>query len=339
MGEKFFAPTYFRILVALKKILIIQTAFIGDVILATPLIENLKDEFPSVQIDFLLRKGNEALLEDHPKVNHVLIWNKKEKYKSLFQIIKRVRKEKYDVVLCVQRFFNAGLITALSGAKMKIGFDKNPLSFSFTKKVKHDLESGKHECERNLELIAQWVKDGKRRPRLYPLPKHFQKVKAFQNTPYICMAPASVWFTKQLAKEKWIELIKQMPQHQIYLLGAPSDEALCKEIITASKHEKTQSLCGQLNLLECAALMEQALMNYVNDSAPMHLASSMNASTTAFFCSTVKEFGFYPLADNSIVAEVEEKLDCRPCGLHGLKTCPKGHFNCAHHINTNKFVV
>jgi heptosyltransferase-2 len=85
--------------------------------------------------------------------------------------------------------------------------------------------------------------------------------------------------------------------------------------------------------------MEQALMNYVNDSAPMHLASSMNAYTTAFFCSTVKEFGFYPLADNSIVAQVEEKLDCRPCGLHGLKACPQGHFNCAHHIKTEKYLV
>jgi len=322
-----------------NKILIIQTAFIGDVILATPIIENLKIQFPNAQIDFLLRKGNESLFEEHPLLNKVLIWNKKQKYKSLFKNITEIRKQKYDAVICVQRFFNAGLVTALSNAKIKIGFDKNPLSSLFTYKVKHDISNGKHETERNLELISSWVKNGKREPKLYPLNKHFNKVIEYQKSPYVCMAPASVWFTKQLAKEKWVELIEQMPQLQIYLLGAPSDEKLCAEIISTSKHQKIKSLTGKLNLLESAALMKHAEMNYVNDSAPMHLASSMNAKTTAFFCSTVKNFGFYPLAEEAQVAEIEEKLECRPCGLHGLKACPQQHFKCAHNIKVEKYAL
>ena len=75
--------------------------------------------------------------------------------------------------------------------------------------------------------------------------------------------------------------------------------------------------------------MKKAKMNFVNDSGPLHLASSMNAPTTAFFCSTDPSFGFGPLAENRTVKEVKN-LDCRPCGLHGHKNCPEGHFKCGH---------
>ena len=80
--------------------------------------------------------------------------------------------------------------------------------------------------------------------------------------------------------------------------------------------------------------MESATRNYVNDSGPLHLASSVNAPVTAFFCSTTPNFGFGPLSENSAIVEVEN-LDCRPCGLHGHKTCPKGHFECAEKMNVN----
>jgi len=84
----------------MKKILIIQTAFIGDVILATPIVEKLSEFFPEAEIDFLVRKGNEKLLEEHPKINKVLIWKKSQKkYQSLFQVINLVRSRKYEVVI------------------------------------------------------------------------------------------------------------------------------------------------------------------------------------------------------------------------------------------------
>jgi heptosyltransferase-2 len=85
--------------------------------------------------------------------------------------------------------------------------------------------------------------------------------------------------------------------------------------------------------------MKSATMNFMNDSAPMHLASSVDAPTTAIFCSTVTSFGFGPLSNNSIVVETKEKLDCRPCGLHGHKECPKKHFKCAENININELLA
>jgi heptosyltransferase-2 len=75
--------------------------------------------------------------------------------------------------------------------------------------------------------------------------------------------------------------------------------------------------------------MKGAIMNYVNDSAPLHFASAVNAPVTAVFCSTVPAFGFGPLSDVSFVVETDIPLSCRPCGLHGYKACPLGHFNCS----------
>ena len=108
---------------------------------------------------------------------------------------------------------------------------------------------------------------------------------------------------------------------------------LAEEIIQLSDRKNIYAFCGRLNFLQSAALMKKAVMNYVNDSAPMHLASAMNAPVTAIFCSTIKEFGFGPLSDHAYIFEEKQDLSCRPCGLHGYKACPKGHFQCAHLID------
>jgi len=142
----------------MKKILIIQTAFIGDVILATALIEKLHQHFPNAKIDLLVRKGNESLVKNHPILNNVLVWNKKEnKYGNLFSILKKIRKQGYDEIINCQRFFSTGFLTAFSKGKNKIGFDKNPLSIFFSKRIKHQIGEDKeqlHEVQRNQQLIV-----------------------------------------------------------------------------------------------------------------------------------------------------------------------------------------
>lgn len=115
----------------------------------------------------------------------------------------------------------------------------------------------------------------------------------------------------------------------VYLIGGKEDIPLCELIRKSSGRENVINLAGQLSLLESAALMKNARMNFVNDSAPLHLASAVNAPVTAVFCSTIPAFGFGPLSDQSTVVETKLALDCRPCGLHGFRQCPKGHFRCA----------
>ena len=114
----------------MKKILVIQTAFIGDVVLATSLIENLHLQLPEVRIDILVRKGNESLFESHHFLNQVLVWDKKNnKYQNWVGLLFTIRSSQYDVVLNAQRFAATGVWTAFSKAKIKIGFDKNPFFF------------------------------------------------------------------------------------------------------------------------------------------------------------------------------------------------------------------
>lgn len=326
---------HFSTLIAKKrtpqKILIIQTAFIGDVILATPVIEKLHHFFPESEIDFLLRKGNEGLLDRHPYVNEVIVFDKKGgKYRNLVKLIRRIRSKRYDVVVNIQRYSTTGLITAFSGAKQTIGFEKNVLSRFFTFRIAHHMDhegQSEHEVLRNLRLIEHLTNSSFEMPKMYPQISDFDAVKC-ENS-YYCMAPTSVWFTKQYPFEKWVELMNALPHsHSIFLTGGKGDAAVCEELKRQSTHPNIINKAGQLTFLQSAALMKGAEMNFVNDSAPLHICSAMNAPVRAMFCSTVPAFGYTPLSDDSMVIETDHSLSCRPCGLHGKVACPQGHFKC-----------
>lgn len=324
----------------LRKILVIQTAFIGDAILATGVLEKLYQHYPTAKIDLLVRKGNDSLFNQHPFINTLLVWDKRQgKYKNLLQLLKVIKSNKYDFVVNLQRFAASGFLTAFSGANTTVGFKKNPLSFLLTKKIEHQYNA--HEIERNHQLIKDITDNEAAKPKLYPTMADFEKVAAYKHDPYICIAPTSVWFTKQFPKEKWVEFLEAIPKEMaVYFVGAPSDKQAINEIINSTKNIKLSltNLAGELNLLQTTALFKDAVMNYTNDSAPLHLASAINAPSRAIFCSTVTDFGFTPLSDNSAVIETDLQLACRPCGLHGHKACPKGHFKCALSIDVEKMV-
>ena len=348
----------------MKQFLVIQTAFLGDAVLATAVLEKLHAFHPDAAIDMVVRKGNEGLFDGHPFLRTVFIWDKRtNKTGNLFALIGRLRKTRYDHIINCQRFFSTGLMTLLARADEKIGYDKNPLSFFFSRTVKHvipttdtsglpagrdkDVGDERHEVDR-LNALIEHITDrrpptrrgetqvgayGKSRPmpKLYPTGKDQEAIARLSLREYVCIAPASVWFTKQWPEKKWVDLIKRLPvEPRVLLIGATDDMSLCERI--ARDSGRGDVLAGKLSLLGTAALMQSARMNYVNDSAPLHIASAMNAPVTAIFCSTVPAFGFGPLRENGRVAETMEILDCRPCGLHGHKACPQGHFRCTNII-------
>ena len=342
----------------MKRFLVIQTAFLGDAVLATSILEKLHDFYPDAEIDLVVRKGNEGLFgasttgadravipppHSHPFLRNVFVWNKgQNKNRNLFALIVALRKTEYDHIINCQRFFSTGLMTVLSRGKEKVGYDKNPLSLLFTRSIKHEIPSGQskesghgvHEVDRLNALIAHLTDGSRPLPRLYPTEMARDEVKvirdswAYGHAPYISIAPASVWSTKQWPEGKWVGLVKAVSEtHHVYLIGSPGDVPLCERIMRSA--QRGQVVAKDLSLLGSAALMQGAAMNYVNDSAPLHIASAMNAPVTVVFCSTVPSFGFGPLRENGRVVETTEKLDCRPCGLHGHRECPQGHFRCA----------
>jgi heptosyltransferase-2 len=332
----------------MQKILVVQTAFIGDVVLATALVESLHQQYPKAAIDVVVRKGNEPLFNEHPFINELIIWDKKQhKYLNWFSILKKIRAKHYDVLINAQRFAATGLWTVLSSANTTIGFDKNPFSFLFTHKVKHDVSGNAlHEVNRNHALISSLGVFPLAMPKLYPTKSDFEKVKLYQAEKYITIAPASVWFTKQFPLTAWVSFISELKfEGPIYILGGASDKALGDKIINevvrlhSTASTKIINLSGELGFLASAALQQKAVLNYVNDSAPMHFCSAVNAPVVAIYCSTIPAFGFGPLSTNSFIVETQEQLACRPCGLHGNKQCPLGHFNCAHSIENAQLIA
>ncbi len=324
-----------------KQILVIQTAFIGDAILITSLLESIHAAHPTWKIDLLVRKGNEQLFYSHPFVREVLIWDKERaKYESLGKLLLRIRSKSYHAILNAQRYGATGLLTAFGKSTLKIGFSKNPFSFLFTHQRQHAIGNGLHEIERNFKLALPLGNIELKMPKLYPSEEQkkiaLELVHAEQ---YICIAPASVWFTKQYPVDKWISFIQKLPQElHIVLLGAPSDKMTCKNIQKKCPNHSVQNLAGKCDLLTSAAIMENANMNYVNDSAPLHLCSAMDAPVTAIFCSTVPSFGFTPLSQNQFIIETHQPLDCRPCGIHGKRGCHKTTFDCARSITDEQLL-
>jgi len=329
--------------VSSKTILIIQTAFIGDTILASHFARAIKDKFPDSKIHFLLRKGNEAVIQGLPTIERTWIWDKKgSKFKNLIKLIIELRQIKFDMVFNLHRHFNSGLFTALMKSPFKAGFVQNPLSYFYTYKVNHQIPDprGYHEVQRNLELIPDFKIENNSKiykPELPIQPKNIEKVSSYLVEDYFVVAPASIWFTKALSEKKFQELTHHLVKlGKVYFIGADSDKNLCERI--RGNIPNTENLCGKLSLLDSAVLMKNARRVIVNDSAPLHLASCMNAKTTAIFCSTIPAFGYTPLADDSLVVDVGESLGCRPCGLHGHQACPMGHFKCSEEIEIKRIL-
>jgi heptosyltransferase-2 len=304
----------------MSKILFIQTAFIGDAILGTAAVGALHAKYGKV--DVLVRKGNEIFYRSHPAVNEVLIWDKKNKWSSWWNLLKTVRSRKYEKTFLAQRFFTMGLFLLFSKSKSKVGYQSGWWSFGYDIRVHHRWGNGIHEVQRLMDLIGEnsFVK-----PSL-----HFEKEHQVErpSESYITISPSSVWKTKQAPLAVWQQVLDLYPKAQVLVMGGPGDKNILQEMMMQLRHDHLHLSAGEYSLMQSAWIMKGAVRNFVNDSGPLHLCTATNSPVTAFFCSTVPAFGFGPLSDDSVVLENNEHLNCRPCGMHGHQQCPKGHFQC-----------
>ena len=199
-----------------KNILIIQTAFIGDTILASQFARTIKRYFPEVCVHFLLRKGNETVIQGLDFIDHVWVWDKSRgKWKNLFKLIAKLRHFSFEHVFNLHRHFNSGLVTMFMKSPSKVGFKQNPLSFFYDQKVNHQIPHPHHfhEVQRNLELLevtlSTKVTVDHLRPSLPMTDEHRKKIEKFipkdrTISDYFVVAPASVWKTKAWSPEKYV---------------------------------------------------------------------------------------------------------------------------------------
>jgi len=293
------------------------------------MVESIARYLPDSEVHVLVRMEHASILENNGNIQKVHCLNKgQRKYQNLRKMVRTIRAENYNAVFNCHRFASSGYITLRSGAGVRIGFDKNPMAFGYTARAKHRYEEGLHELDRNHELLQlMWPDIEPVGPKLYPSRTDYSKVAEFKEEPYYILAPASVWFTKQYPVEGWLDLIARLDA-PIYIIGGPSDKDLGERLYKESSGRVT-NLAGDLSLLESVALIDGAKALFANDSAPTHMGTAMNTPTHTMFCSTDESFGFGPKSGTAVVHQERNGLPCRPCGIHGKKKCPEGHFLCS----------
>ena len=315
-------------------ILIIHTAFIGDIVLSTALVSKVKEKYPDSDIYYLTTPLGKEILKNNPKIKEIIVYDKRGKDKgfvAFISFVRKIRKLKIDVCLTPHRYLRSSILSLLSGASIRVGYDIASLSFVYNKKIKYD--KTKHEVEK----LLSFVDDSPKRFELEMYPSEKDKIKIdtilknfFQNKKIILIAPGSKWFTKRWPEEYFKTLIQNLVKRNDLLIVITGGKE--EKEIELNLDSKVLDLRGEISLLELAELTKRAILVVSNDSAPIHITSAFpNTRIVGIFGPTVKEFGFFPWSENSKVFEING-LYCRPCAIHGGNFCPEKHFRCMREI-------
>ena len=325
--------------VALNKILVIQTAFIGDAILTLPLIQTCKKHYPDSSIDVLVAPRTAEIFLNHPAISKVIPYDKHGADKGI-QGLRRLRNElrfrNYDLVLVPHRSLRSAFLTWLLYPVLSIGFDKSA-GFWFFKKTVH-YNSSSHEIERNLSLLSplNFPAAAPGLPRLYPSVQDAQIIDSMVNSHglnlyknLIALAPGTIWNTKRWPAERFAAVCQRVASENtaVVLLGGKEDEALCRQVMEMAHIKNIINAAGKLTLLQSAEFIRRCSVLISNDSAPMHIAVAVGTPVVAIFGATIPEYGFAPRGPRDIVIETNG-LRCRPCSIHGGKKCPIKTFEC-----------
>jgi len=322
-----------------EKILIIQTAFLGDAVLTLPMIQKLKEKYPDSILSVLCIPSTKEIFESSQSVDDVLIYDKNFIQKSFYDLLKligSIRKKKYTHVYSPHRSIRSSLVSFFSGAKSTFGFDIAGMSYLYKTRIKY--QRNIHEVARNLDLIGYNISgdNWKILPEIEINLETTEKINNLQsvidNNKIIAIAPGSVWKTKIYPVEYFIAVIKSLINDKkfVVLIGGKDDEILCNEIQNIFS-SNIKSYAGVLNVKESVALLKHCSLLLSNDSAPTHLGMIANIPTVTIYCSTVPSFGFYPYNNLSFYISYNE-LDCKPCGIHGYRECPLKTFDCGYKL-------
>jgi heptosyltransferase-2 len=323
--------------------LVIQTSFLGDTILTTPLLAQLARRGP---VDVVVTPASASLLANHPSVRDVIVYDKRGADRGLggfFALVRRLRATRYDVAILAQGSWRSSALALVSGIPSRVGFATSAGRLFYTKRVAY--RDDLHHAARLLMLARPNGREpsaDELRPSLHPGDAERSAVDALfashgvmAGEPLIAVAPGSVWGTKRWPYYPELALaLADGPRFVI--VGGADDRELAASIVAAQP--RAIDATGQLSLLASAELIGRTSVLVTNDSAPLHLASAMGTPTLAIFGPTVPDFGFGPLAPRHAVAG-HESLECRPCDRHGPQRCPLGHFRCMRELEAAAVAV
>lgn len=318
-------------------ILIIQTAFLGDAVLTTPLLTTLKEHHPAAGISVLCTPETAEIFKSHPAVSDVIIFDKRNRERSLrarWDLIRRLKARRFALAVIPHRSLTSALIARLAGIPRRVGFSSSQGKWLMTDTV--PFRWGVHDVERNLALL------GKLGIHTSAAPLHLEadpvalaaidgRLKAAglkANQKLVGINAGSVWATKRWLPEGFAAVADRIAGElgaKVLFIGGAKDQELIGKILGLMK-TPALNWAGQTTLSELIAAISRCAVFLTNDSGPMHIAVACRVPTVAIFGPTTKELGFFPYGEGHIV--IEKDLSCRPCGLHGANACPLGHFEC-----------
>jgi heptosyltransferase-2 len=332
---------------------VVQTAFPGDVVLTLPVFQSLRRRFPGAWIAGVVTPAAAPLLENHPAVDEIVVFDKRRRDRGLaglWRLAARLRSRDCDIAIVPHRSVRSAALTLLAGIPRRVGFTTSAGAFLFTERVvyRRDL----HEIERNLSLLESAGVGDERDtvPRLYPGARDVQSVDTLLGSwtavrgeqgagRLVALAPGSVWATKRWPEEYYAALGRTLEADGfgVILVGGEEDRDLCTRIATNIPEGRALTAAGSLTLLQSAELLRRCRAVVSNDSAPMHLAVAVGTPVVAIYGPTVPAFGFVPRGPRDRVVEVEG-LSCRPCSIHGGPSCPIGTFDCMLQVHPDQVV-
>lgn len=326
-----------------KNILVVQTAFIGDVILTLPLVQACKRQFPDAGIDIVTTPAAKELCANHKDIREAIAFDKRgadRGISGLIRLSRVLRSHAYDVALVPHRSLRSAVLAALAHIPIRIGFDRSAGRLFMTNTTRYN--SGIHEIDRNCSLLEQFsdAVPPRELPRLYPSESDRKRVDRLlmelgvvQPEALVAIAPGTIWNTKRWLKERFSSLAVNLDKAglEIVLVGGSNDKTLCDEVRILSGSSHVYSAAGMLSLLQSAELLRRCKVLICNDSAPMHMAAAVGTPVVAIFGATVPALGFGPSGPMDAVVEMQG-LKCRPCSMHGGKKCPIKTFDCMNDI-------
>ena len=297
------------------KILIIHTAFIGDIVLSTPLIQKLKDLYPKSKIDYLTLPTNQSVLYNNPNLNEIILYDKKGKDKGIkgfLKVLKILKQKKYDYAVIPHRFIKSILLAKLAKIPDIVGFDVATGSSLLDKKVHYDMK--KHEVERLLNLVGY---EGEKIPvRIYPAKENFVKIEKMltisgytgkKEQKLILVAPGSQRPEKMWPIEKYREIIERLKKNKNYFIGITGSKSEKELPLNFEKDKNVIDFRGEISLVEFGALISKADVVVGNDSSPIHIASGFEKPfVIGIFGPGKRSLGFFPWTEKSNVIEDNE---------------------------------
>lgn len=321
---------------------VVQTAFIGDLFLAIPLLQRLRSTNPGHQLVLVCKKGLGHFFLKNKIVDHVYEVTKGDS-RSYKSILKDLKKFEIDHVYCVHRSLRSALFTMQMKANKKIGFGSFLQLLFFSEVVNYPqpwpdairqmsilmtVDSDVHEEIQKSDWT--YLNEKKVDGTFETIPEFF-KIKTVElesaNSKKIALFPGSVWATKRWTVEGYTAVAQSLIQqgYQVLLMGGPDELTICETI--ADQVPQAQILAGKMNLDESINQIKDCKLIICNDSAPSHMAASVGIPVVCIFGPTTLDLGFRPWIDRSMVVE-NSNLNCRPCGKHGHQQCPLGHHKC-----------